>query len=272
MNLIQSVKDPIYLFLKKSDFNYKTKNISHFPNEELDILVPKAICGIEVRSSAFLMEKYEDSMEKKNTQTLCNIFKLKEQILIQFGDLLKKKNSNLYDIISSISNDNIDVISFRTPSWRANAQLDELSNLLKQLNINLKNITKRTYLSITPKIEDLKVVYNWIQHYNVPHFYVQVFFDRAYGISYENILELLNNPEEENKRYSIEKDVKNQYKTTIKIKAKTETNILSKIELPKHYSVMKELGRGRLLYFVRFKNSLSVLNKENFEELFGVSL
>lgn len=265
-------KRPDILIFRKCDFPYKSINISHLPINELDLIVPKAVCGIEVRSSAFLMEKYEDSMEKRNAKILCDIFTTKEKILNQYGKLLKNKNSKLYDIISSICDENLDVISFRTPSWKVTSELNELSNLLKKLNKNLRELSKRTYLSITPKIEDLKVVYNWIQRYNVPHYYVQVFFDRAYGISYENILNLLNNPDEEGKRYTIEKDVKNQYKTTIKIRANTEANILSKVDLPEHFSVMKELDRGRLLYFVRFRDSISTLNKEKFEELFGVSL
>lgn len=265
-------KRPDILIFKKSDFTYNNYNISHLSLDELDLIVPKAVCGIEVRSSAFLMKKYEDSMDKRNTQIIRNIFELKEQILCHYGELLKSKKPNLFDIIQSICDNNIDVISFRTPSWRSTLELDQLSNLLKKLNKNLRDLSKRSFLSITPKIEDLKVVYTWIQRYNVPHFYVQVFFDQAYGISYENILNFLNSPDEEGKSYTIEKDVKNQFKTTIKIKANTEANILTKIDLPEHLSVMKELDRGRLLYFVRFKDSISTLDKQKFEELFGVKL
>lgn len=265
-------KRPDILLFKKSEFPYSETNISHYPIEKLDEIVPKAICGIEVRSSAFLINKYEDYMEKRNSEILCNIYRTKEQILGQYGDILKAKKLELYNIVSSICDDNLDVISFRTPSWRVTSELNELSDLLKYLNKNIKDLSKRTYLSITPKVEDIKVVYNWVQRYNVPHYYVQVFFDRAYGISYENILQLLTHPEEEGKRYTVEKDVKNQYKTTIKIRANSEANILTKIDLPEHYSQMKELGRGRLLYFVRFKDSCSVLNKGTFEKLFGVSL
>lgn len=60
-----------------------------------------------------------------------------------------------------------------------------------ELKSKITKIRQRDTLSITPKVEDLQVVYRWIQKYNVPHFYVQVFFDRIYGISFEEILDLL---------------------------------------------------------------------------------
>ena len=121
-------------------------------------------------------------------------------------------------------------------------------------------------------MEDLKVVYTWVQKYNVPHYYIQVFFDKAYGISFEKILTIIGDPSLEGKEYYIESDVKNQGKTTIKINATNERNILEKIYLPEHYSEMKELNRGRLLFYVKFKDSISVINKDEFEKLLGIKL
>ena len=48
--------------------------------------------------------------------------------------------------------------------------------------------------------------------YNVPHYYVQVFFDKAYGISFKKILQLISNPDLEGKDYFVESDIKNQNK------------------------------------------------------------
>ena len=76
----------------------------------------------------------------------------------------------------------------------------------------------------------------------------------------------------EGKEYFIESDIKNQNKTTIKIRACNEANILKKVYLPEHYSEMKELERGRLLFYVKFKNSFSVINKQGFEQLFNFEL
>lgn len=265
-------KRPDVLIFKKKDFPYETHNISHFDLKTLDDLVPKAKCGIEVRSSSFLINKYNFFMEMKLKTATDNILRIKSTILSHFSELLKKKDFELFKIISQIDKDNIHVLSYRTPSWRSSEELSELSQLLKELKQNLSDIQKRSFLSITPKVEDLKVVYNWIKRYNVPHYYLQVFFDKAYGISYEDILKLICNEDLEGKDYFIESDVKNQNKTTIKIKADKGKNVLSKVELPKHMSKMKELGRGRLLFYVTFENSIVTINKEEFKNLFGFDI
>lgn len=265
-------KRPDILIFKKEDYDLNKENISHLSIEELDKIVPKAICGIEVRSSAFLIDKYEEIMEKRNIKLIEDSMRIKSIILNSYSELLQKKDIELYKIIELLSEENIHVISYRVPSWKSTQELMDLTLLLKQLKSNINMISKRTFLSITPKVEDLKVVYNWIKRYKVPHFYVQVFFDKAYGISFEKILSLIGNPELEGKEYFIESDVKNQNKTTIKIHANKEVNILEKVFLPEHYSEMKELERGRLLFFVKFKNSLSVINREGVKELLGVDL
>jgi type II restriction enzyme len=46
---------------------------------------------------------------------------------------------------------------------------------------------------------------------------LQVFFDKAYLIPFEQILEIVADLEKEGEVFSIERDVKNQGKTTIKI-------------------------------------------------------
>ena len=265
-------KRPDVLIFEKKDFPFDTDNISHFDISVLDNLVPKAKCGIEVRSSSFLINKYNSFMEMKLNAATENIIKIKTIILSRFSDLLKKKDYELFKIISQIDKDNLHVLSYRTPSWRSSEELTELSLLLKQIKQNLNDIQKRSFLSITPKVEDLKVVYNWINKYNVPHYYLQVFFDKAYGISYEDILRLICNEDLEGKDFFIESDVKNQNKTTIKIKADRGKNVLSKVSLPRHKSKMKELGRGRLLFYVTFENSVITINQEEFKELFGFDI
>lgn len=265
-------KRPDILVFDKKDFPYNTTNISNFSKEDLDKLVPLAKCGIEVRSSAFLISKYEEYMDSRNSKLIDSTMQIKKLILENYSELLKEKSPELFEIINMLSIDNAHILSFRTPSWRSTPQLALLSDLIKEMKNNINLISKRTFLSITPKVEDLKVVYNWIKKYNVPHFYVQVFFDKAYGISYERILKLISDSSLEGKEYFIESDVKNQNKTTIKIHANKESNILKKVYLPEHYSEMKELGRGRLLFFVKFKKSLSIIDKEEFKKLFGFDL
>lgn len=265
-------KRPDILIFNRSDFQFDTYNISNFSRKDLDMLVPKAKCGIEVRSSAFLFEEYEAFMNEKQQELLHEALELKQKILEKYGELLLKKNCKLHKIIYDLSSENLRIINFRCPSWKKTEQLADLSLCLKELKQVISKMNKRTFLSITPKVEDLKLVYAWVKKYRVPHFYVQVFFDKAYGISFEKILSLISSPELEGIEYFVESDIKNQNKTTIKIHTSKANNVLEKINIPEHFSEAKKLGRGRLLFYVKFKDSISSLNKESFENLFGFKL
>lgn len=183
----------------KPEWNF---NISNLSEDEQMAIVPKAIAGLEIRSSSFLVEKYDLHLQQK------------------------------------------------APS--------------------AKKSTQREFLSFTPKVEDMMIVYKWIQTFNVPHFYFQVFFDKVYGISFENILELISNPANRNTKYFIEKDEKNQQKTTIKINVKEGVEVASKVEMPSHQSDFRELDRGRLLFFVKFEGGEAYLNTENLFSLLNL--
>ena len=74
-------------------------------------------------------------------------------------------------------------------------------------------------------MEDIALVNRWIQKYNIRHFYLQVFFDKAYVISFQDILNLVSNDDNDGNQFSIERDVKNQGKTTIKVNVKVGKEI-----------------------------------------------
>ena len=176
----------------KPEWNF---NISNLSEDEQMAIVPNAIAGLEIRSSSFLVDKYDLHLQQKAASA--------------------------------------------------------------------KKTTQREFLSFTPKVEDMMVVYKWIQTFNVPHFYFQVFFDRVYGISFENILKLIADPVNRNRKYFIEKDEKNQQNTTIKINVKEGIEIASKVDMPSHQSDFRELDRGRLLFYVKFEGGEAYLNTEN---------
>ena len=127
-------------------------------------------------------------------------------------------------------------------------------------------------MSITPKVEDIKVVHKWINTFNVPHYYVQVFFDKIYGISFRHILELLSQPDLEGDKYTIEGDIKNQNKLTVKIPFQNGVCIAQAVAEPSHHSVRKELDKGRLLFYVKFDGGEAFLDKHNFDSLFSCNL
>ncbi|MBF0229219.1 MAG: AccI family restriction endonuclease [Desulfamplus sp.] len=242
---------------------------SDFPNRNVDIEnddhVKKAVVALEIRSSSFLIEKYSAFMEERQNYAIRRCGAIREKILSKnIGELLKRKNNEIYKLIKEATDDTFRELDFRRSSWSLTQELRDLTELLKDLKENIKTLHKRDYLSITPKMEDIALVNRWIQKYNVKHYYLQVFFDKAYVISFQEILELVSNDENEGNNFSIERDVKNQGKTTIKINVKIGKEVIGRIDMPEHKSAMKELDRGRLLFYVTFEGGKGYLDNNIF--------
>lgn len=266
-------KRPDILLFKKEDFNESLGyDISSKSSDEIGDYVAKAIAGIEVRSSAFLINKYTAEANRIVRENTERAIELKNIVLDEYVDLLEQKRPELIAILQQLDKTSVRSIDYRKPTWKASQRLQELTDNLSELKDCLKIIQKRNSLSITPKVEDLKVVYKWIMTYNVPHFYVQVFFDKVYGVSFQRILELVSNPDLEDDKYFIEQDTKNQNKTTIKIPSQDGTCLAEAVTEPNHQSVRKELNKGRLLFYVKFDGGEACLDANNFESLFGIKL
>ena len=266
-------KRPDLLIFRREDFDDSFGlNISQLPHSTITEYVKKAIAGIEVRSSAFLIDQYELAMQARTEKFAQIAIETKELILSEYIDTLENHpiRSVYIPILNSITPTTLNAIDFRVPSWSSTQRLVEVKALFSKLKNALKEIQKRDYLSITPKVEDIKVVYKWIETFNVPHFYFQVFFDKAYGISFEQILEIISNSNNEGTIFSVEKDTGNQNKTTIKIKSKSGIPIASKVDEPIHESVRKEMDRGRLLFYVTFKGGTAYLDIDNLRKILGI--
>jgi type II restriction enzyme len=243
--------------------------VSDFPNRSIDIEndenIMQSVAALEVRSSSFLADKYAAFMRIRQEQAINKCTEIKNAILgTNIGNLLRRKNETIYSLISNATNDTFRELDFRCPSWSLTEELRGLTSLLQELKENIKILHKRDYLSITPKMEDIALVNRWIQKYNVKHFYLQVFFDKAYIVSFKDILTLVSNDNNDGNNFSIERDVKNQGKTTIKINVQIGKEILGKIDMPEHKSAMKELDRGRLLFYVTFEGGKGYLDNEIF--------
>lgn len=262
-------KRPDILIFKREDYREDLGlDISHMNQALLDNYVKKAIAGIEVRSSAFLLDKYEFAMHKKIQRCIDESIDIRDRIINKYSDLLSVPGRESYlDILQAITPEALQVVNFRCPSWKSSPRLVALSEEFKNLKAAMKDIQKRTWLSITPKVEDLKVVYKWIENYNVPHYYFQVFFDKIYAISFENILQTVSDSQNEGSVFSVESDTKNQNKTTIKIRSTYGTQIASKVDEPTHESVRKEMDRGRLLFYIKFHGGTAYLNIDNFKQI-----
>ncbi len=269
-------KRPDLLLFKKEDFDKGLgTDISQKDSSEIGEYVKKAIAGIEIRSSAFLIDKYMQEANRTIDENIRRAIIIRDKIIAEYKDILEDKRPELINTLIQIerTESSVKSVEFRVPTWRSSQRLQDVSSLLSELKKCVKTIQKRNNLSITPKIEDLKVVHKWIMTYNVPHFYVQVFFDRVYGVSFKQILELISNPQLEDKKFFVEQDTKNQNKTTIKIPSQDGICLVTKALIePNHHSVRKELNKGRLLFYVRFDGGEACLDKKNFDQLFNCDL
>ena len=75
--------------------------------------------------------------------------------------------------------------------------------------------------SFTVKVEDLVIVYRWIEAYKMPQTYCQVFFDSVFAINFLDIFSYVCSA----KQLSIEKPEKSQEKATIMIPITSGTQI-----------------------------------------------
>ena len=265
-------KRPDLLIFKKEDFNETLGfDISKLPHNEINNYVKKALAGIEVRSSAFLIDHYDKAMQERTIRFTEIALKTKQKILSEFTEELNHPTRKKYlPVLEGITEETLGATDFKVPGWSSTDRLIQLNDSFKTLKNAIKEIQKRDYLSITPKVEDVKVVYKWIETFNVPHFYFQVFFDKVYGISFEQILSIIANSDNEGVIFSVEKDTKNQNKTTIKINSKSGIQIAYKIDEPEHKSVRKEMDRGRLLFYVTFQGGTAYLDINNLRQILGI--
>lgn len=236
-----------------------------------DDIVQKAIAAIEVRSSSFLANKYAFFMNDRTREAEAECNRIQGELMREpLSSLLLEKSPELHCMIRYATVNTFRELDFRARSWSSSADLKRLSESLKSLKAQLKILHKRDYLSITPKLEDLALVNRWIQHFGVKHFYLQVFFDKAYVIPFKDVLTISSDPKNEGTIFSVEQDVKNQRKTTIKIDVQVGKEILGRIDMPEHCSALKELDRGRLLFYVTFHGGRGYLDLNIFaQEIIG---
>jgi type II restriction enzyme len=256
-------KRPDLLVFRKKDFEFPTFDISRFEESKLKKIVPKAIAGLEIRSSSFLAHKYMEFSTKKREETLSQINKIINNLKDKISLLPNSWKTWLSEV--NLKDENS---LFSIP--RGALKLEPLKPEVQKLRILINSLKKRDFLSFTPKVEDIYVVYKWITTFGVPHYYIQVFFDRVYAISFKKILEIISNPSNKGRIFYIEKNAKNQFKTTIHIDINQGILLAEKIDFPEHSSKYKELERGRLLFYVTFKKGKAYLDVNKFYKLIGL--
>ena len=230
-----------------------------------DDIVRKAIAAIEVRSSSFLANKYASVMNDRTREAEVECSRIQGELMREpLSSLLLEKSPELHCMIKYATVNTFRELDFRARSWSSSPDLKYLSLQLKNLKSQIKILHERENLSITPKLEDLALVNRWIQHFDVKHFYLQVFFDKAYVIPFKDVLTISSDPKNEGVIFSIKRRVKNQRKITIEIDVQVGKEILGRIDMPEHCSALKELDRGRLLFYVTFHGGRGYLDPDTF--------
>ncbi|RKZ35077.1 restriction endonuclease [bacterium] len=258
-------KRPDLLIFRKEDFGeFNEYDISRYDIETLTNIVPKAIAGLEIRSSSFLVEKYNEYSNTRRMEIIGNIKTCLETLKSDYENLPDRWQQWL----DSVNPDDLETL-FNVPRFTKKVEVHR--DTISSMKAGIGKLKKRDYLSFTPKVEDIFVINTWIQTYGVPHYYVQVFFDKSYAISFKNILEIISDETKKGERFTIERNSKNQFKSTIYLDVGEGSLLAEKIDMPKHKSICKEFERGRLLFYITFEEGNAYLDVDAFLSMIGAS-
>lgn len=269
----------------------KVEDKKNYGREEVKNEAMRGKAGLEVRSSLFKAKRYRKSAEesrensrKELDEALSKVREINEKLISHTLEDRSRWESFMEKVEEyATAEPEQSLHTFRITSKIRNPlkrnlgeeEKDKFLNNVELIREEKRNIRKsRGSLSITPKMEDLSVIMTWIQNHDVPHYYVQVFFDEAYIISFEKILELLNTPELEGESYRVEQNEKNQMKHTIHIDVEEAEKLISDIPTPRHYSELLETKNGRQIPYVKFETppedlEESTLDSEKIKALFN---
>lgn len=158
-------KRPDLLIFRREDFNNDLGfDISQIPHHTITEYVKKAIAGIEVRSSAFLIDKYEEAMQVRTEKFSQIALQTRDIILAEFQEELNHPSRQAYiDLLHSITQKTLSVTDFRVPSWSSTERLSELKAHFRTLKDAIKEIQKRDYLSINQRLKTSKLFTNGLK-------------------------------------------------------------------------------------------------------------
>lgn len=257
-------KKPDLLIFSRQDFPDLCVDLADLSNIE------RAVAAFEIRSSAFLEKRYREAMRVRTEQEIEKCLQVQRELTSDpLAAVLRQRSPEIFKFLEKATPATFRELTFRKPSWNSTDDLRKITQLLSGLRKSIKILQTRDFLSITPKVEDIALVGRWIQRFGVRHFYIQVFFDGAFALPFEKIITIPTDSNLEEVQFRIERDAKNQNKTTVKISVDAATSVVSEIQIPAHSSVMKELARGRLLFFVTFDGESGCLDTTLFNGLFN---
>ena len=118
-------------------------------------------------------------------------------------------------------------------------------------------------LSFTVKVEDLKIVYRWIEVTKCQQMYAQVFFDSVYAINVLDIFRIIAQGSD----FTLEKPEKSQNKATIMIPITMGKQIGQFSKSPKFDVEIKESRLGRIDAYVKPVGGTLDIKESDFSRL-----
>ncbi len=159
--------------------------------------------------------------------------------------IFEKNKCGLNDISSSSFKEHEKMVPLAIMGWEVRSS----SYLTNEYKPSVSN--KRKFLSFTIKAEDIIIVLKWIETYGVPHYYVQVFFDSVYVISFKKILEIISDESNFKKKWFLDYPTKNQKKRTVVMDIAEGRKLATITKLPDVLGTRKKLAAGRLLHYIK---------------------
>lgn len=188
----------------------------------------------------------------------------------QFGKrpdlLLVDPNLCREDNISDWSRENADEIAKQAHS--AIEVRSSKQQALKYMRVKAEDGQKQGKggLSFTVKVEDLRVVYRWIEVCQIPQFYFQVFFDSVFAINVLDIFKIVG----QGGNVQIDKPAKSQNKATIMIPITNGTKVGSFDNPPEFQVEIRENRLGRIDPFVVPVGGNLVFEKTALKGMLGI--
>lgn len=114
--------------------------------------------------------------------------------------------------------------------------------------------------SFTVKVEDLIIVYRWMERFDVPQSYVQVFLDSIFGINFLDLFNIIGS----GSGFKIEKPRASQNKTTLMVPITSGSLVAVCAREPEFITEIRETKLGRVDSFVAPKGGSFELDPSAF--------
>lgn len=236
--------------------------------------VKSAYAGIEVRSSK---QNLTINEEYKSNSISIIVEELQSTLPTLIQDLrnLNLGLSSLDSVLNWLKVLNVakdmPYIIPRKPGVREKTLGKRLYHEFSQVFVMLRKINKlhTSYRSFTVKVEDLAITDKWVSTYSVPHYYFQVFDDRVYGIPTTLILDTILDADGKGNTWKIEKNPKNQMKTTFYVNLNQGYLLGNITTLPELRPKKIQLKNGRVIYAIEFIDGVLELNQDALKKCIG---